>query len=252
MPLLEEIFPDVQLNPVRTMVARDDAVRGFGFTAAALELKAWALGFGALVVRVANPSEQKDAVAAQIEVAKVLKLAETARKTAKDPVLDFGRLIDDKAKEFVKELKQEELRLGRLVADYQQLEQARVRAAQQAENERLLQIERERAAETAKAQTHEELDQIVERFDQRVKDEAPAPVSILPTRTEGQNVREEWAFDVTDIWALVRSHPMCVTVEPRRAEIKALLNAGHKVAGVRAWKETKAGVRVKAQHAIEV
>jgi len=236
----------------QALVVRNDAVRRFSFTPAAFELKENALVKGALVGKVSNADEQKDAVAAQIEVAKVLKLAESARKTAKEPILDFGRMIDDEAKKFVKELKEEEMRLGRIVADYEQLEQARIRAAQQAENQRLLEIERQRAAEMAKANSHDDLDKIAEKFDQKVKEDAPLPQTIKPTRAEGQNIREDWDFEVTDIWALARAHPMCVSIEPRRTEVKALLIAGMKVTGVRAWKVTKAGVRVKTPNAIEV
>jgi hypothetical protein len=234
----------------QALVIRNDAVRGFSFTPAAFELRDKALACGALVNRVANADDQKAAVAAQLEVATVLKLAESARQTAKEPVLDFGRLIDSTTKKFVVELKEEELRLARLVSDFQQLEQAKLRAAQQAENERLAKIERERAAEMAKAQSHAELDKIAEKFDQKAKDEAP--IVFAPARVEGQRVKEDWNFEVTDIWTLARAHPMCVEINPRRSEIKALLNAGHKVAGVRSWKETKASVSVKTNQAIEV
>ena len=37
---------------------------------------------------------------------------------------------------------------------------------------------------------------------------------------------------VTNIWKLARSHPTCVTIEPRISEIKSLLKSGIKVAGV--------------------
>jgi hypothetical protein len=234
------------------LVSRNDAVRRFDFTPVAIELRDNALAAGALINKVANTDDLKLAVLAQTGVASVLKLVESARKAAKEPVLDFGRLIDDKAREFIKELKQEELRLARLAADWEQLEQARIRAARQAEDDRLRQIERDRAAEMAKAQSHEQLDKIAEKFDQKAKDEAPAPTQIQPRRVEGQTVREEWDFEVTDVWALARAHPMCVTVEARRAEIKSLLNAGHKVTGIRSWKVTKAGVRVRTSQAIEV
>lgn len=240
------------MNDTKALIRRDDARLTVDFTEAALALKASALETAALIGRVSNADEQHAAVASQTEIANLLNLAEKARKTCKEPVLEYGRRIDGAAKDFCAELKEEQVRLATLVGDYQTMELARVRAAEQAEKERLLALEREKAREMQQAQSHEQMEAIQERFNERAAAEAPAE-PITPTRAPGQRVSEEWEITVTDIWLLAKAHPMCVKVEPRLVEIKTLLNAGVKVSGVRAEKVVKASVRVGRQMAaIEV
>lgn len=230
-------------NEQTAMVVRDDSRMTFNYTQAAFALREAALAQGALVGKVADGDDQKVAVAAQTEISRIISLAEKARVAAKEPVLEFGRQIDGRAKEFVKELKEEQLRIAQLVADFIQLEQARIRAAAQAENERLAALERERAQELTKAGTIEEVNAISEKFNERAKAEsiAPPPVS----RVEGQRIRDDWEITVTDVWLLAKAHPTCVRIEPQLREIRSLLDAGVKVAGVTAHKTIKAGVTVR-------
>jgi hypothetical protein len=65
-------------------------------------------------------------------------------------------------------------------------------------------------------------------------------------------VREDWEITVNDLHALYRAHPFAVKLEPRLSELRQLLDAGIKVAGVTAKKITKVGVRLPgAPKAIE-
>lgn len=240
------------MNETRALIRRNDAALTVEFTEAALAQKSHALEVAALIGKVTNATEQTEAVSAQSEIAQLLNLVEKARKTCKEPVLDYGRAIDGKAREFCTELREEQIRLATMVGDFQTLELARVRAAEQAEKERLLALEREKAKEMAQAESHEQLEAIQERFNERAQSEAPA-VPIAPTRAAGQRVTEEWEIIVLDPWLLAKSHPTCIKLIPVLTEIKTLLNAGVKVAGVRAEKVVKAGVRVgKPMAAIEV
>lgn len=222
------------------LISRDDSRLTVEFTAEALALKAQALERSALIGKVNDASTQEAAVAAQTEIANVLSLAEKARKACKEPILEFGRTIDDRARAFVGELKEEQLRLSKLVGDFQMLEQARVRAEQAAANTRLLELEREKAAAIQQATSHEELEAIQADFNDRAAAEKP----VAPTRAEGQRVTEDWEITVSDIWLLAKSHPTCVKIQPMLSEIKMLLNAGVKVAGVKAEKKIKSGVRI--------
>jgi len=45
-------------------------------------------------------------------------------------------------------------------------------------------------------------------------------------KADGQSVKEEWDYEVTDIWTLARMHPGFVKIEPRRAEILSVLAMG--------------------------
>lgn len=234
------------------LMVRDDGRMSVAFTQSAIALRDAALEQAALVGRVANADEQQTAVLAQAALAEILTNVEKARKAAKEPVLNFGRAIDDAAKVFVTEAKSEQLRVGGLVSDFQNLERIRIQAARDAENARLAQLERERAAALAQAETVEKVNAIQEQFSNRARDEAPPPQSITAARATGQRVREEWNIEVVDIWLLAKAHPGCVKIEPRLNEIKSLLDAGIKVAGVRAAKEIRAGVSVHSARAIDV
>lgn len=227
----------------KALLVRDDSKLSVAFTVEAIVLQQAALASAGLIGRVSSAEEQELAVNAQMELTRVSKLVEASRKQAKEPVIIYGRAIDDAAKEFVKEIKEEEVRIVTLVSNFQALEMAKVRAAQAAENERLLAVERERAAALAAATSHDDFDNINSEFNQRIADEAKAPIA--PARVEGQSVVEAWDFEVLDVWALAAAHPTCVKPpEPRRNEIKALLDSGVKVTGIKAWKAVKAGVRL--------
>lgn len=225
------------------MIVRADT-REVAFTPQAGELKQLALAGAALVARVSNADEQAVAVDALKELQRIIKLTEDSRTAAKAPLLELGRAIDAAAKQFVSEIAEERDRISQLVADYQQLEQARARAEQQRLNAELTALERARAEAIAQAKSHEEIDAINARHDDLVaaqQADNPAPT---PPRTDGMTVRTEWDITIVDVWKLARAHPACVNITPRLSDIKALLDAGVTVAGVRAEKKVVAGVRV--------
>jgi hypothetical protein len=264
-------------------------------------LKSQALEKAALVGKVSNPAEQETACEAQKDLTALLGQVEKARKAAKDPVLEFGRRIDDAARTFVEEIKPEQLRIAQLVADFQTLEAAKARAAEQARlaEERRMQEERRqaelaalRAAEQEKqklaeqerelqrqqsaaksareaqllneqqaelkrqqalseAKSHDELDRINREYSNAAATLSEQP-KYVPAKASNQRVSEEWVIEVTDIWLLAKAHPSCVKIEPLKSEIKGLLNAGVKVAGVRASKETVSRVSGFRPRAIDV
>lgn len=276
-----------------SVIVRSDSALSVAISGDAVALKTSALETAALVGRVTTPDEQKTAVAAQIELRRVLKLCEDSRKEVKEPVLDYGRKIDTIAKQFAEELREEELRIVQLVADFQALEQAKVRAAEAAKRLEEERLERERqaelqrirdeeaakqrkldeeaariareaaAAKSAKAKAEAEVQRLeLERQRSLAAAESHAQldaanerhceqVAALPTvtaaRAEGQIVKFDWEIVCNDLWALARSHPLCVKLEPRLNEIKALLDAGVKVNGVTAKKVPKSSVRLTPQ-----
>lgn len=221
------------------------------WTAKANQLKEEALTTSAAIGKVTDAIENANAVEAQKSLHGIIKLVEEARQAAKAPVLKFGKGIDDQAKAFITELKEEEWRISRLVGDFQQLEAKKAQAARQAEQDRLNMLEKERLAAIAQAKSHEELDAIEERHDNAVRQQAPQQ-PITPVRANGQRVAEEIKFEVFDITQLAAKYPNCVTITPKAMEIKALLKAGINLPGVRAWRETKATVSTGRQTAIDV
>lgn len=126
------------------LITRDDAALSISFTEAAIVLKNDALEKAAMIAKVGNADEQTAAVEAQQAVAGIVSLVEKARVACKAPVLDFGRKIDAEAAKFVTEIKEEQLRLAKLVGDFVQLEQAKAVAAERARRLEEEKIEREK------------------------------------------------------------------------------------------------------------
>ncbi len=134
------------MSEQQSVIIRDDARLAVAFSQEALALKERALEVGALIGRVTDAMEQTAAVEAQTELQKILSLAEKARKAVKAPVIDYGRKIDAATESFTDDLRAEMLRISRLVADYQQLEAARVRAAELARLAEARKLEEDRRA----------------------------------------------------------------------------------------------------------
>jgi hypothetical protein len=134
----------------QALIIRDDSKGTVAFPARANALKESALTSAALIGKVTNGKENEEAVAAQAELQKVISSIEKARKACKEPVLEFGRCIDQAAKDFVEDLKPEMLRISTLIGDFAALEQAKVRAAEQARLAEERRIEAERNAEIAR------------------------------------------------------------------------------------------------------
>lgn len=227
-------------NGTRALMVRDNDLV-ISFIPEAVAMKEAALEVAALIGRVACAEEQQAAVDAQKKLHAFLKLVETSRLMLKQPLLEACRAVDEAPKQFRMEVAAEELRIVELIESFQALEMAKVRAAQAAENTRLTALERERSAALAAVVTHEEADRVQEEFNQRAASEAPEPIT--PVRAEGQIVKEDWDFEIRDVWALAKAHPECVKApEPYRSKIKALLDAGIAVVGVKAWRTVNASV----------
>lgn len=262
------------------LIILDFEQRQLSLAAAAERQRAVVLQNAKLIWEVKDPAQQQEAVHAQSDLDGLLRDIEKSREATKAPLLEMGRTLDAQAREFCAPLKKESLRVAGLITDFQQLEQAKARAAEEtkrAEERRIAEQQRQaelatiRAAEVqrqklqkeqeelqrqhalanerekkileaqqaeldrqkalAEAKSHEELDRIQAEASRRQAEIAAQPV-IEPARATGQRVVTDWEVTVSDVWALARAHPMCVTITPRVGEIKNLLKAGQKVAGV--------------------
>lgn len=135
----------------QALITRADDALSISFTEAAIALKNDALEKAAMIAKVGNADEQSAAVEAQQAVAGIVSLVEKARVACKAPVLDFGRKIDAEAAKFTVEIKEEQLRLAKLVGDFVQLEQAKAAAAECARRLEEEKIEREKQEAILKA-----------------------------------------------------------------------------------------------------
>src|SRR5712675_585390 len=157
----------------QALMLRNDAALTLTFTPQAESLKRQALEVSALIGKVTDADSNERAVNAQTTLAALIKLVEEARVAAKEPILTFASRIETAAKEWTEEIRSEQWRVSQLVGDYQQLEQAKARAAQQAETLRLEGLEADRQQELANAKSHDEMDQINERYDAHARSTAP-------------------------------------------------------------------------------
>lgn len=132
------------------IIERDDTALSINFTAGAIALKDSALESSALIGRVTTGEENETAVKAQVALNDVVRTVEKARKEVKEPVIRFGKQIDEAARKFSQELVDELTRISGLVGDFAALEQAKARAAEAARRAEEERIERERLAEEQK------------------------------------------------------------------------------------------------------
>src|SRR5438309_796088 len=128
------------------------------------QLKAAALEISGVIGRVTCAEEQQAAIDAMKALKTYRDLVEKSRKAVKAPLLDLSGKIDAAAKTEMKEICSEETRIATLVANFQSLELAKVRAAQAAENARLSALERERQAALAEVQSHDQHDAVNAEF----------------------------------------------------------------------------------------
>ena len=129
------------------LLTRNDTTREASQTLAASALELDILESTALIGRIATRDDQDKAVAVIASARAYTSDIEKARVKCKEPVLEFGRRIDDAAKRAVAKVAAEIDRVSKLLTAFQMAERARVQAA---ENARLLEvqrIERERQAE---------------------------------------------------------------------------------------------------------
>jgi hypothetical protein len=232
------------------LIIRDDSALTISFTTEAETMRAEALESSALISKVESADDNKRAVAAQQKLLTLCRAVEKARKAVKEPVLNLGRTIDMRADSFIAEVKDEGMRLAKVINDFQEKERVRMVAEQQLQNAAISTLEREMNEKITCADTIEEQERIREEYAERQRMASSA--STAPARAHAQIVKTEWEITVTDLHQLYRNHSHCVELKPRLSEIKALLDSGVTVHGVRAERKAKATVRSeKPQKALE-
>lgn len=192
------------------------------------ELREQALILAARVGAVKTAAQQETAVTAQRSLKEFLDVIEKSRVFVKAPVLELCQKIDEIARRESQEVLDEMTRISAAIGTFQEMERSRVRAAEALRLKDLDEIERNRQTELSMAENSDAAARIQEKFD-AIRAAIPLP---SPVKSDGQRIREDWELIIVDNWALAAAHPACVEIKPRIREIKALLRAGIKVAGV--------------------
>jgi hypothetical protein len=211
------------------------------FTASAQAEKQKAISMAGAIQSVTNADENMGAVSAQLTLRRLIKAVDDGIAPLIDKANDYKKAVWSARDQFKSELEAELLRVTRLAGDFATLEQARVRAEEQARNDRLSQLERERAAALAQAQSHDQFDAISEEYCKRAAEVEPVQEQ---ARANGQTITQDFEFTVVDIHLLYKCHPNCCKLEPRMSEIRDLLKLGITPKGVVAKPIVKAGVRL--------
>ena len=229
------------------VLIRDRDADKISIAVIASESKERALATASLVQCVNTPAQNELAIQAMQELKNILAWAEKSRKSVKQPVLDLGRDIDGKAKQFTKGLQEEYDRISGMASDYAALEITKSRASESANKEYLTLQERDRQQQLANASNLDDVDRINAEFDQS----AAEFVAKEPEKAEGQTNREDWTYEVTNFHLLYANHPDLVELKDKRREIKAALNAGKKITGIKAWPTVTASVRASGVPQLE-
>lgn len=224
------------------LIRRDYGTFSVGWTEEAAARREDVLERGAMVGAVTNPEQLAALVDAQIAIKSLLKDVEEARKEVKGPVEKFGQAIDKGARAFRKTLEEEYERLCALARDYEAVKAQQRRAAEILARREVEELERKRQEQLQKAETVEQIDEIQAAHNEAVA--AAQPPVIQDERPKGQIIKTDWHFTITNMRALWDAYPACVLVEPRRSEIKALLDAGITPPGVEARKIINPTVRL--------
>ena len=124
------------------------------------EIKSDALLAATLIEVVNDPVSHDHAVSVQSDLAAARRFLEKSRKELKAPVIELGKAIDAVAKKEDAELEKEVNRVQSLVNDFQTLELAKLRAA---ENARRLEEERLEAARQAEMRKIQEAEEATRR-----------------------------------------------------------------------------------------
>lgn len=221
----------------------------------ALERRDSAVSWAQMFDEVTTPEQQVAAVEAMRPLKEIERQVEADRKAVKAPVLDLGRAVDDKAKDFIKPVVAELHRLSALVSHYQFEERkkaAEAEATRQAELRR--QEEERRKAEAEARRIEAERQKAIEAGKPAPPPPAPLPPPPAPVTTPslfreppkpaGLSVKDKWQFEVLDAAAVYAARPDLCRIEVRTAEVNAAISAGvREIPGLRIWSELQANVR---------
>lgn len=209
-----------------------------------------ALSGAALIGKVTNADENAAAAAAQMELKRVVNLFEKSGEEVRAPHTKFNKDVIAFVKEHIADASRELDRVSTNIATFHQLEMAKQRAAENAANESLTQLERDRETALANAKSEDERDAINEHYsDKAALVFAPVRENV---RAEGQRIATDWEITSINIHVLAKARPDLIrTIEFDKRMMKAELARGIKLPGVEAKEVVNAGISTRERKAIE-
>lgn len=199
------------------------------------EIKVEALITAKDVTSVDDGFEAQIAAQAQSTLRELIKNMEESRKLAKSPILEVGRNIDAISKDYIDDVKSEELRIAKLLGSFQKVERDKKLIAEREckiEEDQILERAVEKALETGKDIT--QLDETAQVKIARLRQEASAKHDAVA----GVKVRTTIKFEIEDEVVLKFHHPELFS--PNESKIRAALKHTKTIPGILVWEETKA------------
>ena len=190
------------------------------------------------------------AVEALREIDSFLSRIEADRKTVKSPFYEYGKKIDEIAKELSLELSGQKDRLRSMIGCFQAEQDRLRREAERIAREEEEKIRREAAEAIAKAEASKKSEAVIEKKVKAIEDDAIAEIvstrsyaaAVAIPKVAGIQTREETEIVVDDVALLWQHSPECVEFKPRMALIKAKLKAGIELPGITVTKRSVAVV----------
>jgi hypothetical protein len=198
------------------------------------KMKAVALETSKGINSIADGFEATVASKAQYHLRALIKGIEESRKVAKSPVLDIGREIDGIAKDYIDEVKDEELRIAKLLGAFQKVERdKKIVAERQArvEEQKILVKATQDALETG--QDIQQLDQSAQHKIVALRQEAAAKHEAVA----GVKVRTTTKFEIVDEAETLKARPDLFSLDDKK--IRAALKMTTTIPGIKVWDESK-------------
>ena len=183
---------------------------------------------------VTDGFEATIAAKAQSALRNLIKGIEESRKAAKSPVLDIGREIDGIAKDYIDEVKDEELRIAKLLGAFQKVERdKKIEAERQArvEEQKILVKATQDALETG--QDIQQLDQSAQHKIVALRQEAAAKHQAVA----GVKVRTTTKYEIVDEAETLKARPDLFSLDDKK--IRAAIKLTTTIPGLKVWDESK-------------
>lgn len=158
-----------------------------------------------------------------------------------------ARRIQEEAERKLREQQEAAAKAVRDANNKKQREAAEKLLAEAAEREKKLAEER-KLQDAELARTAQEAANKAALVEEKSGDAAYAAARpIETTKVAGQRQSTNWIIVVENPFLLAKFHPDLIDIKPRLADIKAALNEGREIKGIRAERERISGVRVPPQ-----
>ena len=198
------------------------------------KMKKVALETAKPIISINDGFEAEIASRTQYHLRALIKGIEESRKMAKAPVLDIGRQIDGIAKDYIDEVKDEELRIAKLLGSFQKVERdKKIEAERQAriQEQKILVEATQDALETG--QDIQQLDQSAQHKIVALRQEAAAKHEAVA----GVKVRTTTKFEIVDEAETLKARPDLFSLDDKK--IRAALKITKTIPGLKVWDESK-------------